>query len=182
MSDSAGDRLHEYHKFVGWFISQYANLEDCLRRLLLQHTGMSVEMFAITIGFPRTSDAINKLRKVIALNQSLDPDSQAALADAFGQLDLISKLRDRIVHYGGHPINTGEFLVRSKPSDKSRETGEPYDLFDKQELWSAASDLFTIQNVFNYRLGESELPNQEVNGVRREPWRYTPPGQRQNPR
>lgn len=181
MVDPFLESINEYHKFLGHFVSQFSNLEFNLRYILQVRSGMTEEQFRVFVGFPRTSEVVSKTRKLAEL-ANLDDDAKAAVADAFTQLDHIIKVRDRIVHYGGHPIATGEVIVWAKPSGHPRS----FDPFTQQELWDASTDLWLIQQIMTYRLDptlpESMRPDVAVNAVRRSPWRYTPPEQRRNPK
>lgn len=183
MSDAFLERFDEYHKFVGMFITSYADLEYDLRNFLERLSGLGSDSFEVLMGFPRTSEALAKLRKMISLSRDLNDEDRAAINDAFSQLDIVTKLRDRIVHYGGGPAGDN-FIVRARPTDKSPETKASHDFFELQELRNAIWDLSVIKNVLSFRLRNRGWPTEKglaVSGVKQVPWQYIPPGKRQNP-
>src|SRR3546814_13097165 len=59
-----------------------------------------------------------------------------------------------------------------------------HDQFSQQELWNAVIDLNLMNRIIMYRLGPPMPPQMEkdfaLNAIRREPWRYKPPAQRQS--
>ena len=177
MSDAL-EQLNEYHRFMGWFLTEFANLEHLLRQLLLDHSGLSPAAFEVLQGFPRTSEVLDRLKKLIKL-RGLTSNDLAAVDDAATQLKGITKLRDWIVHYGGHPVDGGQFLIRLKPTERSDATGKAFHLFTRDELWSAVQDFHLVRNILRYRLDRHLHPEHrkslEINGVRNGPWRYTPP-------
>lgn len=176
----AADAHNEYHRFVGSFISEYARLEFVLRYVLERLSGMTPETYRVMIGFPRSGEVIKKVRQ-LAETRNLDEDAKASLDDAFSQLTQITAIRDRIVHYGGHPLTDGDVLVFMKPRPEAN-----HDQFTQQTLWNAVIDLNLINRIVLFRLGPREpaewINAQELNGVRREPWRYKPPESLQNRR
>jgi hypothetical protein len=97
MSDIPWDPAR-YFEFVGALITDFANLEFNLRRWLHAHSGMSKEAFQAIVGYPRTDDAISKLKKL--LPNTLSAEDKSEVDEAFRQLDRLSKLRNWVVHYG----------------------------------------------------------------------------------
>lgn len=176
--------LDDYFHFVGWFIKQFAELEFSLRSYLLAYSGMDQSRFDVLVGFPNVQETIKKLKELLK-QASLSDDDDKAIKDAFDQLDTIIQLRNRIVHFGGNPIENGQFLIRTKRLKASKATGECYDLFEKKDLWNAALDLQLIQNILSYRLGtirslNEEFPDEGLHEamrqscIRKKPWKYVP--------
>lgn len=170
------DDFYKHEAFVGRFVGQFSNLEFNIRRLIVVQSGVSPEIIKILIGFPRTGEAITKLKQLCSLRLS-DSKAQSEVEAAFQQLAAITLIRDRLVHYGGHPIGTGEILVRTKPGLKSKTTGEGYDLFSHRTLFDASIDLQQIEYTLLVHL-DMTMPDDMRNDMRLnvgKPWRYKSP-------
>ena len=172
--------------FIGNFVSEFSRTEAQLRTLLEQISGLGQKQFAVLIGFPRTSELITKLRKMTEFTP-LPGEATYAVSECFKQLDHIIKLRDRLIHYGSHINPLDHSIVvrqKGKPSPFIRDMAE--NSFTEEELWGAASDLAFIRNTLTYHLNQ-RLP-QDVRHLllevvrKREPWLYTPPEQRPDPK
>lgn len=172
------DAVSQYHQFLGLFISQFADSEFNIRRLLRIQSGLDDAMFDVLIGLPRSSDATNKLRQLALKRPDSDNEAKEAVSDALAQLGNVTQLRDWVVHYGGHPTDTGDILIRLKPNQISRTTGKHYHLFKPQELWNAIADIQRINFVLIFRL-DPTLSSEELgiihNFADRKPWKYKPP-------
>lgn len=187
MSDtpSDADPLLKYHQFIGWFVTQFAALEFHFRRLLQIHSGLDPDTFEILIGVPRSGEATSKLQKLIQ-RLALDDLARTEINEAMRQLQSVTKLRDWIVHYGGHPIEGDRMLVRLRPTETSTATGKSYHIFTRQELWYAAIDAQLIQQRLLRHLDTSLptylMPPPEKDGANKQPWRYIPPQLIQRPK
>jgi hypothetical protein len=172
-----GSQIKEFHAFIGWFVNAYADLEYQLRSQLQKRCGLPANTFTVLFGSPRTSDIIGHLKKLLAA-ENLPDEAGQAIRDSFGQLSKITALRDRIVHHGGVVFDDGLLMIRSRPTDTSPETKQPFDIFESEELWAAAADLVLIKKILAFRLTGDVPIYAEPMCVRQGPWRYKPPGQR----
>ena len=187
MSTPFSEAITQYERFVGSFTGQYANLEAVLRMTLKQHSGLDDELYDILIGFPRTGEIVTKLRKLFPRIVK-DPSVRADAVRAFTHLDNVTKLRDRIVHYGGHPVEGDKLLIRTKPTERVEETGEAYILHTRQELWDAHRDLQKIISFVGFHIAgwRSRDPEHDTafsrDAALDEAWLYKPPRLAQNPK
>ena len=166
------ERLNNYSKFVGVFITKFANLEFHLRRVLRAQLGMTEDVFRIVIGFPRTDDALGKLRKLLP---ALEDEARREVGEGLDRLTNLSRLRNWIVHYGGSPLDDDNYLVRLKPTERSKATGKNYHLFQLQELYNALRDLHTVNILLLIHLDPEfdDAQGEFRNGLF--PWQYIPP-------
>lgn len=172
MSENPIDPEREYFLFAGYFVNAYARVEHTLRMALCDLAGIDQEKFGILVGNPRSGDLINKVRKLCDIKITED-NAKEAVIDAFDQLSEITKLRDRVVHYGGFPISRDRTIMLAKGAAPTDLTHSETNL---DNLWAAARDLDLIQSVFVYRIHPAgrTVPEEPINAVRREPWQYTP--------
>jgi hypothetical protein len=169
-----------YYLFVGYFITQYARVEWTLRGSLRHLARMSRTRFDDLIRNPRSGDLITMTKK-LAIRRKQSAESKEAVADAFTHLQAIAKLRDRLVHYGGLPLDSQRTIILAKGAKAEKLSHDETTL---QNLWNAALDLDLINNIFLYRIHPMGLsiPEAPWNAVRTAPWLYIPLPQAQNRR
>lgn len=185
MTDAYELSQRSYDRFVTALLGQYAALEHALRRHLQNHVRLSDEIYDIVVGFPRTTELVAKLKEVIALTIE-DEAVKAQAAAIFGQLTVITKLRDRVVHFGGHPLDNGKIMIRTKPTEIVLATGKPYALYEITDLFAAYTELMQITSFLSFHLGVvvradgSFLTGEELAERQRQcapprKWRYSNP-------
>ena len=176
MPDPYLEDFNQYLLIVGKYINEFTDLEHRVGRLCFDYSETTERAYRVFMA-KRTQlgDMLGVLKKLIAL-QHFEDGVKVALRDAFNQLDHLIALRHRMVHHGGHPLDTRQILIRLKGEDISKETKKNYDLYDLQELRDALIDLNLIGRILMYRLdrtlGAEFRAAAAVNGVRHEPWRY----------
>ena len=170
----------EFHVFVGAFVTEYAQLELIMRMLIGNLSGLDQARYDAIVGFPRNSDLRKLFRKLVGL--ALDGDDGKRVIDALNWLDKLTKLRDRIVHYGGVPAGMGpngeDDMIAAGVliSNKLLCTDPVRNYCDYGNLWHAVSDLWLIKHVFIAYLPGPKAFNDfglQIVGDYG-PWRYKP--------
>lgn len=141
------EQSNQYMAFLGSFVTNFSKLEWTMRQALKRLSGLDENAFRVLVGFPRTTELTEKLKKM-AYNAKLLADEMDEVNRAFAQLTELVNLRDRAVHYGGHPIDTGEFIIRTKRTDISKVTNKAYDTFSLQDLNNAHFDCYIVEKIF----------------------------------
>jgi hypothetical protein len=173
MSHPELPEVTEYHKFVGLFVTEYAQLEHIIRTVIRVMSGLNEKKHEAIIGFPRSGEA-RALAKKLADLQDLPSGARTSINGAFDHLSTITLLRDRVVHFGGYETDLG-ILLANKDGSFSRE----HDITEQKNLWNAAVDLRRIKMILLHHLLVS-MPTGEIREValQQGPWRYIPPPQR----
>lgn len=173
MANFPADPYRDYYLFAGYFVTQYARVEHTLRGGLRHLAGITEQQFKTLVGNPRSGDLVKKVKDLAAASEKLSEEAKSATKDAFDQLEHISKLRDRIVHYGSVPLSDGRTAVLTKGDAP---TSLNHDETTSGNLWNAARDLDLINLVFSVRIHAmaEDLPTLPWNAVRQEPWLYKP--------
>ena len=173
MSNDPRDNPHfmalaDYHTFVGAFVAEYGQLEHILRHAIRNMSGLDSARYDLLVGFPRTSEIRSLARKLLDLYELPDAE-RMIIQDAFLHLADITQLRDRLVHYGAHPVADGGVVVFNKDGSYAQER----DAISKDNLWAAARDLTAIRLIMARLIGLP--PGSIVIGETRPTWRYKPP-------
>lgn len=166
-----------YYQFLGRFMGQFARTEEHLRRVLLQLSNLDEPYFRVLVGFPRTKDAVAKIRQLIAII-GFKPEGVLALDGAFRQLSHISDLRDNLVHYGGFTGPPETVILRVKPTEMAIDVNEDQRWYSFDELEAAINDLsrfhFTITYILDAYFPEALRPSIERIAMSTEPCQYKP--------
>jgi hypothetical protein len=170
MAQSEVDRFAEYHKFVGLFVNEFAQLEYVLRMIIRLHSGLTQDLYDALVGFPRSGEARGLAKKLADL-YDLPPEKRSAVNRAFDHLTEIVQLRDRLVHYGGHPINdANEVALFAKSPIGSL---GPATFTTQDNLWAAVNDLHHIKLVIVDHLIPG-VPSIISDDALHAPWQYKP--------
>ena len=99
-----------YWRSLGMFADAFADVETGMHILLWERARIPHEVSQALCSGVRIKEAMNLVRRV----GEVYPVSAEILADQeyiFAQLNVITKLRNDVLHYGSKPLKTGEFVV-----------------------------------------------------------------------
>ena len=155
-----------YHHSLGRFIDRFAKVEGLAKELLYQTAGLDPDIGRILLNGQR-ADGAKKLINTLREAKGVEPDP--ILDRAFGQLTVITGVRNIIVHNEPQPHGATEFVTISnerstKPGNETSITFSP-DLLEimVDDLWTIS---FAIQNAMS--------PSEGARDRALAPWRYTP--------
>lgn len=99
----------EWTAALGKFVYQFAEVEHHLRRLLMRYCKVTDTVGRALFHSDRVAelkDAINRVLEATGRNSE-----KAALEQFFSHLTLINGVRNNIVHWGGHQLESGDYIV-----------------------------------------------------------------------
>lgn len=94
---------------LGAFLHQFAEAENHLRRLLIRLAGVTEIVGRVLFHSDRVAemkDGINRLLEATGRD-----GAKSALEPFFAHLTVINGVRNNIVHWGGHQLESGDYLV-----------------------------------------------------------------------
>jgi hypothetical protein len=168
--------LNSYTMALGGFIDTYADLERTAFLSLEEGAGIAPELVWLLTGArPNLQMVRERLEGLSKLR--LDAEAQAEMEAAFRQWDIISKLRDRLIHVGATWERGGEALViRRRPGRHRGLKDEAEVRLHIRTLHQLTHDVDTIRFRLLCHFAPQIPPvNREVicEGGRRA-WRYRP--------
>ena len=131
----------QYFEAFGRFLTAYAKVEGMVRAFLHHISNIKPLILQALTGGTRLSDIIPPIKKISELN-SLNENGKKELDTVFNHLNLITVLRDKLVHRGAE-VKDGQLLSTNFLSLKAIENYEEI-RFDVKDLNNATSDLGAI--------------------------------------
>ena len=174
---------HRYWRSLGKFVDQFASVETGIHILLWERTRTPLEIAQAVFSGVRIKDAMSLIRRVSEVHP-LDPQTAADQDYIFTQLNIITIVRNDILHYGANPTEPGEFVVSNwiTALGKNRLRRTPV---SSQILLHLARDLRKIQvHLIERHLWRepglmSPIPKRDL-ALLNAAWKYTPPQQAPN--
>jgi hypothetical protein len=163
----------EYSNFLFGIVHQFTNLEIITRSVLQIKSGLRKEYFDALFGMPSLNAAATNLTKLYKIDPH--PDHQVEILSSLEQLKTISRLRNWMVHGGGHPVADGGHLVHLNPNEISVATGQSYHIFTRNDLTFAIRDLLTISAIIGFLGTGQNFPNDRFLQDNL-PWQFKLPG------
>lgn len=158
---------------LGAFLSRFAQVENMIRRLLIRY----VKVTDVVGRALFHSDRVAEMKD--AINRVLDATGKAATKKAldpfFAHLTLISGVRNNIVHWGGHQLESGDYMVTNlhmAPMERAR--GHRVSAKDLRDM---VDDLETIGAAFIIAAERAKLTGKVMFPIHARPpraWRYKP--------
>jgi hypothetical protein len=166
---------------LGLLIQAYAQTEFILRYALEQRAGVRLDIARILIGPIPTKHVVDRLRLLLKVPDyvRISEQDRGDVVNAFDQFGLITLIRDRLVHAGGHTLDTGKILIRPKPPAKVDPDDYDEHLYETPIIYDMMSDVQLVATKVILHFGLfGETPDPEfLAGWRQgaaQPWRYKP--------
>lgn len=162
---------------LGWFVHAFASTESMLFRLLVEKAGLEPEAGAAVFSGVRMKTAMDAVNRLLE-SRGMD-DEKSALERPFGQLGIISAVRDDILHYGTEEDDFGELFVTNAvkkhlPHRIVIRTVSSVDLlamtYDLREI-----ELHFVGSMLRTSGSDSEMASLYASWRFAEPWQYKPP-------
>ena len=135
-----------YNTMLFQVVTHFTNIEYLLRSTYRRKTGLDKAKFDILFGIPALGSMLSRMIKLF--KHEPHPKHQDAILGALSQLQSISRLRNWMVHAGGHGLDSGfDFLVRLNPNERSSKTGKDYHIFPITTFMDVHKDLNMITAI-----------------------------------
>jgi len=135
-----------YNAMLFNVVHNFTNLESMLRYTYRVKIGISKEKFDIVFGLPALGNMLSRLIKLFRFEPH--PTRQDAIIGALVQLQDLSRLRNWMVHAGGHALeDANEFLVMLNPNERSVQTKSDFHVFPISAFLDVSRDLNMITAI-----------------------------------
>lgn len=94
---------------LGAFLYQFAAAEHHLRVLLIRYAGVTEAIGRALFHSDRVADMKDAVNRI--LDATGRAAEKAALEPVFAHMTVISTVRNNIVHWGGHQLESGDYIV-----------------------------------------------------------------------
>ncbi len=146
INDHYMERQQTYWQCLGEFVDEFARVENMIRHFLSRMGATNGAVGAALLSGVRVDQAISLTNRVFEARN--DPLGRSALEKYFLQLGSINKLRNELLHHGGH-LDWGNdgIIVSNFNVAFTRERLRQFTMTVK-DMRDAISDLKTIYWVF----------------------------------
>lgn len=175
------ERYDTYHLQLGRFIHAFSQVEAAMQFVLRFYAKTAKDIGRAIFSGVRIETAMGHINRIMEV-QPPSEDARQELADIFQQLHHINNVRNAVVHYGaegiaeGKPLATNALMALTEDRIQNFAVGEV-------TLHDMRTDLRKIIILLHAKhVGRPPLKGKEaeIDAVARQPWRYTPPQQRQS--
>lgn len=158
---------------LGAFLFQCAESEHLMRRLLIRYSGTSESVGRALFHTDRVADMKDTINRI--LDETERDAAKIDLQPFFSHLTLISGVRNNIVHWGGHQLETGDYLVSNAhlaPFEKMR--GHRVSAADLEAMTDDLSTISGALVIMHERTRLTGLARFPVPPIAPAAWRYKP--------
>jgi hypothetical protein len=172
--------MDKYYLALGKFVEMFAKVEDAVFVALVRKTGVFSPRAEALFSGTRVRDAVSFIKR---LHEADSTPLPPRLAEVFGQLSAINTIRDRILHWGTWPTESGTGLQVTNRlrahADRARHEFET----SPEHLDDMRNDLeiiYAALTLYSHRVARPEYPppgssrGQALLQFSLAPWRHKP--------